>query len=144
MKLGGIEDGWDLFAASRRATPIPATRKTLILIYPGASLGMKNVAPVRLLAPVGDVLTLQSVERVGDVTWLVGVVWAPRAEFVRDICIRLFSSSMYSSFGNLLTFFILLITYVFPRCYHWALNSRSLYFIAKGLRRPFNVYVYCE
>lgn len=40
-------------------------------LSPGCSLGRKSVASVRLLAPVGGVLTLQSVERAGDVTWLV-------------------------------------------------------------------------
>lgn len=37
-------------------------------LSPGCSLGRKSVASVRLLAPVGGVLTLQSVERTEDVT----------------------------------------------------------------------------
>lgn len=63
MKLRGTED--DQGPGSPR---LARDAEDLDPYLSGCSLGMKNVAPVRLLAPVGDVLTLQSAERVGDVT----------------------------------------------------------------------------
>lgn len=95
----------------------------------GCSLGRKSVAPVRLLAPVGGVLTLQSVERVGDVTWLVvfvsgaacGVRWWHLYPIVLLPCVRrlrtyLFFHPFYLCF--LFLFFLNVIV---------ALNSRWLY-----------------